>query len=156
MCGVLFWLLVLLLFYLRNHCLIEGHKDLHFCFFLLEFYLLHILIFDPFWDIFCVIWSRGSVSSFSCRYPVAIWVCSCLSTILEKEVAVHASVLALEIPWTEEPGRLLSVWLQTVRHHWAWARSTIWWKTVPFPLNCLGILDKNFLITNEFEKLFLY
>ena len=24
---------------------------------------------------------------------------------LEKEVATHSSILALEIPWTEEPGR---------------------------------------------------
>ena len=25
---------------------------------------------------------------------------------LEKEMAVHSSILAWEIPWTEEPGRL--------------------------------------------------
>jgi len=25
---------------------------------------------------------------------------------LEKEMATHCSILALEIPWTEEPGRL--------------------------------------------------
>ena len=25
---------------------------------------------------------------------------------LEKEMATHSSILALEIPWTEEPGRL--------------------------------------------------
>ena len=27
---------------------------------------------------------------------------------LEKEMATHSSILAWEIPWTEEPGRLLS------------------------------------------------
>ena len=27
---------------------------------------------------------------------------------LEKEMATHSSVLALEIPWTEEPGELQS------------------------------------------------
>ena len=31
---------------------------------------------------------------------------------LEKEVATHSSVLAWEIPWTEEPGRLQSMGLQ--------------------------------------------
>ena len=25
--------------------------------------------------------------------------------LLEKEMATHSSILALEIPWTEEPGR---------------------------------------------------
>ena len=28
---------------------------------------------------------------------------------LEKEMATHSSILALEIPWTEEPGRLQSM-----------------------------------------------
>ena len=28
---------------------------------------------------------------------------------LEKEMATHANVLAWEIPWTEEPGGLLSM-----------------------------------------------
>ena len=35
---------------------------------------------------------------------------------LEKEMATHSSTLAWKIPWTEEPGRLQSVWLQRVRH----------------------------------------
>ena len=38
---------------------------------------------------------------------------------LEKEMATHSSTLAWKIPWTEEPGRLQSMGLQTVRHHWA-------------------------------------
>ena len=29
---------------------------------------------------------------------------------LEKEMATHSSILAWKIPWTEEPGRLQSVW----------------------------------------------
>ena len=33
---------------------------------------------------------------------------------LEKEMAVHFSILAQEIPWTEEPGRLQSMGLQRV------------------------------------------
>ena len=35
---------------------------------------------------------------------------------LEKEMATHSNILAWEIPWTEEPGRLQSVGLQRVRH----------------------------------------
>ena len=29
---------------------------------------------------------------------------------LEKEMATHSSILAWEIPWTEKPGRLQSMW----------------------------------------------
>ena len=35
---------------------------------------------------------------------------------LEKEMAAHSSVLAWEIPWTEEPGRLQSTGLQRAGH----------------------------------------
>ena len=35
---------------------------------------------------------------------------------LEEEVATHSSILAWKILWTEEPGRLQSMWLQRVRH----------------------------------------
>ena len=31
---------------------------------------------------------------------------------LEKEMAIHSSVLAWGIPWTEDPGRLQSMWSQ--------------------------------------------
>ena len=40
----------------------------------------------------------------------------CEEDPLEKGMAVHSSVLAWRIPWTEEPGRLQSICLQTVRH----------------------------------------
>ena len=30
--------------------------------------------------------------------------------ILEKEMVTHSSILAWRIPWTEEPGGLLSAW----------------------------------------------
>ena len=33
---------------------------------------------------------------------------------LEKEMATHSSTLAQKIPWTEEPARLQSMWLQRV------------------------------------------
>ena len=35
---------------------------------------------------------------------------------LEKEMAIHSSVLAWRIPWTEEPGGLQSMGLQIVSH----------------------------------------
>ena len=35
---------------------------------------------------------------------------------LEKGMAAHSSVLAWEIPWIGEPGRLESMGLQRVRH----------------------------------------
>ena len=35
--------------------------------------------------------------------------------LLEKEMATHSSILAWEIPWTEEPGRLQSMGLQKGR-----------------------------------------
>ena len=36
---------------------------------------------------------------------------------LEKEVATRSSILAWEIPQTEEPGGLQSMWSQRVRHN---------------------------------------
>ena len=35
---------------------------------------------------------------------------------LEEEMATHSSVLAWEIPWTEEPGGLQSMGLQRAGH----------------------------------------
>ena len=36
---------------------------------------------------------------------------------LEKKMSIHSSILAKEIPWTEEPGGLQSVGSQRVRHN---------------------------------------
>ena len=38
---------------------------------------------------------------------------------LEKEIAIHYSILAWRIPWTEEPDRPQSIGSQTVGHDWA-------------------------------------
>ena len=38
---------------------------------------------------------------------------------LEKEMATHSSILAWEIPWTEEPGGVQSMGLQRVKHDWS-------------------------------------
>ena len=37
---------------------------------------------------------------------------------LEKEMATHSSILAWEIPWAEEPGRLQSMGSQRVGYNW--------------------------------------
>ena len=42
--------------------------------------------------------------------------------LLEKEMATCSSILAWEIPWTEEPGGLQSVGSQRVRHDLAAAQ----------------------------------
>ena len=36
---------------------------------------------------------------------------------LEKRMATHSSILAWQIPWTEEPGGLQSMGSQRVRHY---------------------------------------
>ena len=36
---------------------------------------------------------------------------------LEEEMATHSSILAWKIPWTKEPGGLLSMRLQKVGHN---------------------------------------
>ena len=36
---------------------------------------------------------------------------------LEKGMATHSSILAWEIPWTEQPGGLQSMKLQKIRHN---------------------------------------
>ena len=38
---------------------------------------------------------------------------------LEKEMAIHSSILAWRIPWMEKPSRLQSTGSQRVRHDWA-------------------------------------
>ena len=38
---------------------------------------------------------------------------------LEEGMAVHSSILAWRIPWTEEPGELLSTGWQRVGHNWS-------------------------------------
>ena len=45
---------------------------------------------------------------------------------LEKGMATHSSILAWEIPWTEEPGGLHSKGLQRVRRDWATEHNPIY------------------------------
>ena len=44
---------------------------------------------------------------------------------LEKGTAIHSSILAWRIPWTEKPCGLQSVGLQRARHDWATSTCTL-------------------------------
>ena len=61
-------------------------------------------------------WCSGEESACQCRrrkrHGFYSWV---RDNPLEKEMATHSSILAWEIPWTEEPGGLQ---LQRIRHNW--------------------------------------
>ena len=49
-----------------------------------------------------------------------MWVSSLVQKDpLEEEMATHCSMLAWEIPWTEEPGGLHSTEFPRVRHDWS-------------------------------------
>ena len=43
---------------------------------------------------------------------------------LEKGMAIHSSIPAWRIPWTEEPGGLQFMGSQRVRHDWVYKHST--------------------------------
>ena len=47
-----------------------------------------------------------------------------LERSLEEDMATHSSILAWEIPWTEEPGGLQSVGLQRVGYNLATKQQT--------------------------------
>ena len=44
---------------------------------------------------------------------------SALNSFLEKEIAIHSSILVWETPWREEPGGLQSMGSQRVGHNLA-------------------------------------
>ena len=46
---------------------------------------------------------------------------------LAKGRAIHSSILAWRIPWTEELGGLLTIGSQTIRHYWATNTITTIW-----------------------------
>ena len=48
---------------------------------------------------------------------------------LEKEMAIRSSILAWEIPWTEETGGLESMGSQRVRHDLATEQQQILWSS---------------------------
>ena len=55
------------------------------------------------------------VKNLSAKQEIQVWSLG-WKYPLEKEMATGSSILAWEIPWTEEPGRLQSIVLQRIRH----------------------------------------
>ena len=74
---------------------------------------------------------------------------------LEKEMATHSSILAWEIPWTEEPGGLQSIVLQRVRHNFVIKQQQHAYILNIYGLNCAYILNiVIFVIYSIFFALF--
>ena len=56
-------------------------------------------------------------------------------------MATHSSILAWRIPWTEEPGRLQSIWSQRVGHDWS--NLTCLWCMLPYLSVALSLSTYN-------------
>ena len=54
-------------------------------------------------------WFSGKESTCQCRDTGDLGLILHQNGPLEKEMTTHSNILAWEIPWTEEPGRLLSM-----------------------------------------------
>ena len=63
---------------------------------------------------------------------------------LEKKMATHSSILAWKIPWTEEPGWLLSRGSQRVGHNWVTSLFTVVYYCTKLPS------EKNFIDSKHF------
>ena len=81
----------------------------------------------------CVFWSASPVAQQVKNLPLMqkMWETQVWSLgqedPLEEEMATHFSILAWEIPWTEEPGGLQSKGSQRVGHGWAHAELDWTW-----------------------------
>jgi len=69
------------------------------------------------------------------KNPPAVWETwvgsLCPEEPLEVSMAIHSSILAWRIPWTEEPGRLQPIGSQRVRHDWSdWALKWYLWMNI--------------------------
>ena len=59
----------------------------------------------------------GALVIKTCLPMQEMWVwCLGREDLLENEMATHSSILAWEVPWTEEPRGLQSIELQSIRH----------------------------------------
>ena len=63
--------------------------------------------------------ASGKESAWQCRRHEKLVRSLGWEDPLEKGTAIHSSILAWRIPWTEEPGRLQSIASQIVRHNWS-------------------------------------
>ena len=72
---------------------------------------------------------------------------------LEKGMATHPSILALRIPWTEEPGRLQSLGSQRVGHGWATTIHKVRWLVRPtYIATCDQICEHLYKTKGDREK----
>ena len=69
---------------------------------------------------------------------------------LEKGMATHSSIVAWEIPWTEEPGQLQSMWSQRVGY--CWVTNTHFWLCLCFFFSHWMFL----FLYNQITSIFLY
>ena len=63
------------------------------------------------------------VKNLPAMWDTWVWSLGCKDP-LEKGIATHSSILAWRIPWTEEPGRLQYMWLQSWT--WLWDFYLLW------------------------------
>ena len=63
--------------------------------------------------------NKTSAAIFISLHCICKSICRELTSLLEKEMATHSSVLAWRIPGTGEPGGLPSMGLHRVRHDWS-------------------------------------
>ena len=65
---------------------------------------------------------------------------------LEKWMATHFSILALRIPWTEEPGELPSMRSQRVGQYWATIHVCLFLEDYLWPLGYRIVKSRNMLV----------
>ena len=107
-------LLTLYLCYLTVNVTHSPIHDGASCF---PFVTLQVMIFTH-----IIIWAGFPAGSVVKNLPAMLETpvqSLCLTDPLEKEMATHSSILAREVPWTEESGRLQSMASQRVRRDWA-------------------------------------
>ena len=114
-------------FYLRfffSTCI--TFLKMHYC-----FYFKQAIIFqrNVKWEIFFFNWcivDLGFPSGLAVKCPPAVQESQEVQVRSlgqedppEAGTATHSSILAWRMPWTEEPGRLQSIWSQRVSHNWS-------------------------------------
>ena len=72
---------------------------------------------------------------------------------LEKGMATHSSILAWEIPWTEDPGGLQSMGSRKVGHDWATQQQQQNW--VKRSTQCKRLIMKTWAVTQGHAQLML-
>ena len=87
-------------------------------------FFVYLTIFSPFSRVYGASLVAQTVKRPSAMQDTRVWSLG-WEDPLEKETAAHSSILAWKIPWTEEPGRLPSMGLQSVRHDWASLHSDV-------------------------------